>query len=75
MQMETFHLFDLSRSSSPQFPVRASAAAIILASRAPAGSGIGAGTVASKEAVAEIELAGGLACLEALVACALPEAR
>lgn len=75
MQMETFHLLDLARSSSAQFRVCASAAAIILASRAPAGSGAGAGTVASKDAVAEIELAGGLACLEALVACALPEAR
>ena len=34
MQMETFHLFDLARCSAAASPIRASAAAIILASRA-----------------------------------------
>ena len=70
MQMETFHLLDLARSSSVAAPVRAAAAAIILASRAPAGPA--AGSVAAKEDVAALEIAGGLACLEALCDCELP---
>lgn len=67
-------VLDLARCTGPAAPVRASAAAIILASRAPAGSGAGAGSVATREELAAAELAGGLACLEALAEVPLPEA-
>ena len=70
MQMETFHLLDLARASCAAAPVRASAAAIILASRAP--DGPAAGSVAGKDVVAALELAGGRACLEALCETELP---
>jgi hypothetical protein len=66
--METFHLLDLARSSAAA-PVRASAAAIILASRASEGPAVG--SVADKGVVAALELAGGRACLEALCDCEL----
>ena len=62
MQMETFHMLDLARSSLPAAGrVRASAAAIVIMNRA-------SGAVADADAVRALEVAGGRACLEALVA-------
>jgi uridine phosphorylase len=62
-QMETFHLFDLARSSLHR--IKAAAACIILASRTTKGGA--SDSIASKEDVTLLELCGGLACLEALV--------
>jgi len=61
LQMETFQLFELARSSHSS--ISAAAACIILASRATKGA---AGSIALKEDVSLLELCGGLACLEAL---------
>ena len=61
MQMETFHLLDLARASLPASRVRASAAAIVIMNRR-------SGAVAAAEEVHALEVAGGRACLEALVA-------